>query len=107
MGIIDLPENIDWVAIVLQIVHLIEESVGMNLPRFDGDGKLLMPESNSSREALELLDKSAVADALLQAACAADPSLHAAISVAALNAKDQDHTRLMGALKKGQFDGKA
>lgn len=87
-----------WLNAVIVIINRVEASIGQ-LPRFDG-GKLIMPESQSLKVAIGLLDPAEVANALLQAACAADPTLNSALHVAALTCLDQDQRRLKAALKE-------
>ncbi len=98
MSIID-DGKLDWIAILLQLLNIAEEAAGTQFPRFDSDGKMLLPESQSSKLALRMLDPHGVGNALFVAACKADPTLHAAVSVAALNCQDADKARLLDALK--------
>ena len=92
--------EVDWLNIVLQVINIAEDAAGMQFPRFDASGKLLMPESQSAKLAVSMLDKRDVANALLLAACKADATLHSALTVAALNCSDQDKSRLLDALKE-------
>jgi len=91
-------DAIAWLNAVIAIVNRVEASIGQ-LPRFDG-GRLIMPESQSLKVAIGLLDPAEVANLLLQAACAADPTLHSALHVAVLTCMDQDQRRLKAALKE-------
>ena len=88
-----------WLEAVLVIVDKVEATVGQ-LPRFGDDGKLLMPESQSAQVAAKLIDPAEIANALLRAACDADPSIESAISIAALNSQGPDRRRLEAALRR-------
>lgn len=85
-----------WLNAVIVLINRVEASIG-HLPRFDG-GKLIMPESQSLKVAIGLLDPAEVANALLKAACAADPELHSALHVAMLNSAGLDYRRLKAAV---------
>lgn len=85
-----------WLNAVIAIINRVETSIGQ-LPRFEG-GKLLMPESQSLKAAISLVDPAEMANALLKAACAADPELHSALHVAMLNSVGRDYRRLKAAV---------
>lgn len=88
----------NWLQTVLQVLNLVEDAIGY-LPRFDENGKMLMPENPALPVLMELTQTPEVANALFVAACRADPTLHSAVSVAALNCSEQDKHRLLSALK--------
>ena len=88
----------NWLQTVLQVLNLVEDAIGY-LPRFDENGKMLMPENPALPALLELTQTPEVANALFVAACRADHTLHSAVTVAALNCQDADKARLLDALK--------
>lgn len=90
--------NLDWLGILLQLLNVVEDVTGEQLPRYES-GKVLMPESNSAKVALQQLSPVDISNALLQAACKADPTLHSALVVAAINCQAPDKARLVDALK--------
>jgi hypothetical protein len=87
-----------WLETVLALVNKVETTIGQ-LPRFEG-GKLLMPESQSAKVAAALLDPAEAANALVKAACQADPTLHSALTVAMFNTQNTDQRRLRAALQE-------
>ena len=93
-----MNEALGWLSAVLEVVNKVEAVIG-ELPRFAG-GKLIMPESQSLKVAAGLLDPAEVANSLLSAAVAADPTLHSALHIAALNSQGLDRQRLQAALKE-------
>lgn len=93
-----MNEALGWLSAVIAIVNKIESATGQ-LPRFF-HGKLIMPESQSLKVAAGLIDPAEVANALLSAAVAADPTLHSALHIAALNSQGVDRQRLQAALEK-------
>ena len=56
--------KLDWLAILLQLLNIAEEAAGTQFPRFDSDGKMLLPESQSAKLALRMLDTHGVGNAL-------------------------------------------
>ena len=52
--------------LVVKIINVIEATTGMSFPRFDGEGKLLMPESNSAKQAISMLDKTLIVKTVIQ-----------------------------------------
>lgn len=90
--------EVNWLQTVLQVLNLVEDAIGY-LPRFDGNGKMVMPENPALPALLELTQTPEVANALFAAACHADPTLHSAVTVAALNCQEPDKARLLAALK--------
>jgi hypothetical protein len=91
-------EALGWLSAVIAIVNKLEGAIGQ-LPRFE-DGKLIMPESESLKVAAGLIDPAEVANSLLSAAAAADPALHSALHIAALNSQGADRKRIQAALKE-------
>ena len=91
-----MNEALGWLSAVIAIVNKLEDAIGQ-LPRFE-DGKLIMPESQSLKVAAGLIDPAEVANSLLSAAVAADPTLHSALHIAALNSQGVDRQRLQAAL---------
>jgi len=92
-----MNEALGWLSAVIAIVNKLEGAIGQ-LPRFE-DGKLIMPESESLKVAAGLIDPAEVANSLLSAAAAADPALHSALHIAALNSQGTDRKRIQAALK--------
>ena len=93
----ELADGLKWLPIVLGLLDDLRMVVG-ELPQRDADGRILMPASSSLAVAAKL-HAGDIGDRLLQAACAADPSLHSAVSVAKLNAQRPDRERLAKALR--------
>lgn len=93
-----MNDPLAWLVTVLDLIGKVESTVGQ-LPRFEG-GKLLMPEGQSAKVAAKLIDPAEVANALMKAACLADPTLHSAIVVAMYNVQSADHRRLRAALQE-------
>ena len=93
-----MNEALGWLSAVIAIVNKLEGAIGQ-LPRFE-DGKLIMPESESLKVAAGLIDPAEVANSLLSAAVAADPALHSALHIAALNSQGTDRNRIQAALKE-------
>ena len=93
-----MNEALGWLSAVIAIVNKLEGAIGQ-LPRFE-DGRLIMPESESLKVAAGLIDPAEVANSLLSAAVAADPALHSALHIAALNSQGPDRKRIQAALKE-------
>lgn len=88
----------DWLPIILQLLNVIEDAAGVQFPRYES-GKILMPESQSLKQVLGTLSAHDISNSLLVAACKADPALHSALTVAAINCQEADKARLFTALK--------
>ena len=93
-----MNEALGWLSAIIAIVNKLEGAIGQ-LPRFE-DGRLIMPESESLKVAAGLIDPAEVANSLLSAAVAADPALHSALHIAALNSQGADRKRIQAALKE-------